>query len=159
MKKISLRDAEEDSCTTHVADVPLPEANRDSTTRSRTELEYGRDASSGVHKNGQLRPLCYEHHIRMQFSRFVTTPDGPKRVQGYLCPEPGCTVGYKRVEGYFMMIPTRAYTERDIIPCVSCPRDGQLMYLAQTNPYNRSFRLWKCPLCKMSRTNREVLPT
>jgi hypothetical protein len=156
MKKSPLPDAEH---STHaaVAEILLHDLTRYSITPSRNELESRRTVWSGAPRSGQLRPLCYEHHFRMQFSRFIATPDGPKRVHGYICPEPGCLVGYNRREGYFMMVPTRAYTERDIIPSVSCPRDGQLMYLAQTNPDNRSFRLWKCPLCKMIRTNREIL--
>jgi hypothetical protein len=153
MKKSSPRDAEDSCC----AALALQEVNRDPIIHSRKQAEYRREAWGGVHKNGQLRPLCYEHHISMGFKRFVAAPDGPRRMHGYVCPAPGCSVGYNRREGYFMMVPRRAHTERDIIPCVRCPHDGQLMYLAQTNPDNRSFRLWKCPLCGMSRTNREVL--
>jgi hypothetical protein len=93
----------------------------------------------------------------MEFNRLVATPGERKKVEGYLCPEPGCSVGYNRREGYFMMIPQKEYTERDMIPYVSCRRDGGLMYLAETKPDNRSFRLWRCPRCKMTRTNREVL--
>jgi len=42
-------------------------------------------------------------------------------------------------------------------PRVACPRDGQPMYLAETNPEKKAFRLWRCPQCHSSRTNEEDL--
>ena len=133
------------------------EASGDIMASSIKEAEHTRGGWSTVPKSGDLRPLCYEHHIRMEFNRFVATPGEEKRIGCYLCPEPGCSVRFNLREGYFMMIRHKEYTERDIIPCVSCPRDGGLMYLAQTKQANRSFRLWRCPRCRMTRTNREVL--
>jgi len=156
MKRYPLREAEYLSYV-DLADVALQNVNRETLARSRKEVDHNREAWSRVHKDRDLHPLCYEHHMRMQSSQIDATSDELKRVLGYFCPEPGCSVGYTCRDGYFVVIPGREYTEEEIIPCVSCPCDGGLMYLAQISLDTRSFRLWKCPLCKMSRTNREVL--
>jgi|SRR4029077_4954898 hypothetical protein len=139
----------------YLANVALQGVNGHRAVSSTHEEESGHGVWDSVHK-GDLRPLCYEHHIRMEFSQILPTFGGLKQLAGYFCPATGCSVGYNRRDGYFMMIPRREYTDRDIIPCVSCPGDGRLMYLAQIKPDKRSFRLWRCPHCKMSRTNREI---
>jgi len=36
-------------------------------------------------------------------------------------------------------------------------RDGQPIYLAETNPGKKAFRLWRCPQCDSTRTNEENL--
>jgi hypothetical protein len=43
--------------------------------------------------------------------------------------------------------------EQETTPHVNCSNDAQLMYLAEVSPQRRSFRLWKCPECNLSRIN------
>jgi hypothetical protein len=155
MKNYPLREADYSSCV-ELADVALRNVTRHPDTRSK-EMEQRRVAWSHAYKDGELRPLCYEHHTRMTFGGIAATSGELKRVLGYFCAEPGCSVGYDRRNGYFMMTQRREYPDQVIIPCVSCPRDGRLMYLAQIKADMRSFRLWRCPLCETSRTNREAL--
>lgn len=139
-----------------LADVALRHVKENRANVRTHTVQQRRRVWPGVHKNGNLRPLCYDHHIEMEFSHIPRNAGRLTHMPCYLCPEPGCSVAYGRREGYFMIIPRREYTERDIMPCVSCPRDGQLMFLAQIKPERRSFRLWRCPRCKTSRTNEEV---
>jgi hypothetical protein len=119
------------------------------------KVQQLRSAWPRVRENGDLRPLCYEHHIEMELSQIPPNAGKLTRTPCYLCPELGCSVAYNRREGYFTIIPQKEYTERDIMPSVSCPRDGRLMYLAEIKPEKRSFRRWTCPRCKTSRTNGE----
>jgi hypothetical protein len=74
----------------------------------------------------------------------------------YACREPGCFVCYDSSQGYSISKPGAKTTEPDIIPRVSCPSDGHLMYLAEVRPERKSFRLWKCPECNATRTNGEL---
>jgi hypothetical protein len=74
----------------------------------------------------------------------------------YACREPGCFVRYDSSQGYFIGKQGAETPEPDIIPHVSCPSDGHLMYLAEVRPERKSFRLWKCPECSAIRTNGEL---
>lgn len=99
-----------------------------------------------------LRVLCYQHHNEM-LPRLLSEP-----AEGvlYACREPGCLVRYDSSRGYFIDAGDAETTEQETVPQVSCPNDGQLMYLAEVIPQRRSFRLWKCPECNESRTNEET---
>ena len=74
----------------------------------------------------------------------------------YACPELACGVRYSPSNGYFIALEHRQL-ESYLTPGVRCPRDGQPMYLAETNSEKRAFRLWRCPQCDSSRTNEEGL--
>jgi hypothetical protein len=91
-----------------------------------------------------LHPLCYEHHLEMK-----PLDIHPKRnISGlvYACPKSDCTIHYDSPVGYYVASST---------PYTRCPRHGLPMYLAETQPRKRSFRLWRCPLlgCKARLTN------
>jgi hypothetical protein len=73
----------------------------------------------------------------------------------YACREPGCLVRYNTSGGYFIDTIDAKTIEQEMTPRLSCPNDGQPMYLAEVMPERRSFRLWKCPECCGSRTNEE----
>ncbi len=93
----------------------------------------------------QLHVLCHQHHIQMRMTG-VLTPTA------YACPEPDCGVRYSPSKGYFIAA-ERGQVELDMTPHVTCPHDGQPMYLTEVNPEKRHFRLWRCPQCDSSRTN------
>ena len=97
----------------------------------------------------QLHALCYEHHVKMGMTGLVKQTE-------YACPEPDCSVRYSPSNGYFLA-PEHGQVESYLTPRVTCPRDGQPMYLAEINEEKRSFRLWRCPQCDASRTNEEGL--
>ena len=73
----------------------------------------------------------------------------------YACHEPGCFVRYDSSHGYFLDTKDAETIEQETMPHVSCSNDGQLMYLAEVTPERRSFRLWKCPECNLSRINED----
>jgi hypothetical protein len=105
----------------------------------------------------QFRPLCYEHHTAMKMTQALTRgEDPPTEASTYACPQPDCTVHYNASNGYFV-VPNNGQAGSDIAPRLKCPRDGQPMYLADTNPEKRDFRLWRCPQCDSTRTNEEGL--
>jgi len=97
----------------------------------------------------QLHALCYEHHVKMGMTWVVKQTE-------YACPEPDCGVRYTPSNGYFVA-PGHGQVESYLTPRVTCPRDGQPMYLAEINQEKRAFRLWRCPQCESSRTNEEGL--
>ena len=73
----------------------------------------------------------------------------------YACREPSCLIRYDTSAGYIIATDDAKTIEEERMPRVSCPKDAQLMYLAEVTPEKRSFRLWKCPQCDGSRTNQE----
>jgi hypothetical protein len=79
----------------------------------------------------------------------------PREALLYACREPGCLIRYDSSHGYFVDTQDTITIEREMTPRVSCPNDGQLMYLARVLPERRSFRLWKCPECNNSLTNED----
>jgi hypothetical protein len=74
----------------------------------------------------------------------------------YACPRPDCGVQYAPSTAYFIA-PNSGHAESHMTRRVMCPRDGQPMYLTDTNPEKRAFRLWRCPQCDSTRTNEEDL--
>jgi hypothetical protein len=73
----------------------------------------------------------------------------------YACREPSCLIRYDTSAGYIIATDDAKTIEEERMPRVSCPKDAQLMYLAEVTPEKRNFRLWKCPQCDGSRTNQE----
>jgi hypothetical protein len=105
-----------------------------------------------------LSALCYEHHIEMRFGQAVLQTRGERtQMLAYTCPEPDCLVHYNSSHGYFMLSQNGNLSELDMVPRVRCPYDGMPMYLAETNPEKRGFRLWRCPQCDGRLTNEEGL--
>jgi len=74
----------------------------------------------------------------------------------YTCRQPGCLVRYDNSDGYFIDARDAKTIEQETTPRVTCPNDGHFMYLAEVMPQRRSFRLWKCPECNGTRTNKET---
>jgi|ERR1051325_956513 hypothetical protein len=106
----------------------------------------------GTSTRKDLHVLCYQHHKKM-FPSLVSEP-----AEGvlYACQEPGCLIRYAAARGYFLDTQDLRTIEMEIMPRVSCRSDGRPMYLAQVNPENSSFRLWKCPECDQSRNNEKT---
>jgi hypothetical protein len=105
----------------------------------------------------QFHALCHEHHAPMRMIEILTKTEGPPtRTLAYACPQPDCGVHYAPQNGYFVL-PKNGEAKLGMTPRVRCPRDGQPMYLAQTNPQKKAFRLWRCPQCHSNRTNEEDL--
>lgn len=104
-----------------------------------------------------LRPLCYEHHAEM---RLVPTVSGngtkPTREPKYACQESDCQVYFTSAEGYFVVPHETGQVEEEMLPRVRCPHDGALMYLGEVRPRERSFRLWRCPLCAAASTSEQT---
>jgi hypothetical protein len=103
----------------------------------------------------EFHPLCHEHHKEMMSARIDMMIEGkfmPTRT--YACPVHNCLVHYAISRGYFIAT-ERGHIELDGVPRLTCPHDGQPMYLAETNREVRSFRLWRCPQCDARRTNED----
>jgi len=105
----------------------------------------------------QFHALCHEHHIEMRLTEVLITAESPPtQTPAYACPGPDCAVRYTPSKGYFIAA-KQGQVERNMVPRVTCPRDGQRMYLSEINPERREFRLWRCPQCDSTRTNEEGL--
>jgi hypothetical protein len=133
-----------------LADVALQGVQENHSTGRKQELHQRRIVWNRVLKSQNL-PLCYEHHVEMRVRHIH-----PGAGKATVCPERNCPVSYNSRQGYSIIIGRRE-TEGNMIPRVSCPRDGRLMYLSQVKPEKRSFRLWRCPQCGESYTNWDLL--
>src|SRR5260370_18170170 len=71
MKNYPLREADYSSCV-ELADVALRNVTRHPDTRSK-EMAQRRVAWSHAYKDGELGPLCYEHHPSMTFAQVAPT--------------------------------------------------------------------------------------
>lgn len=103
-----------------------------------------------------LQPLCYEHHTEMRLVHRVSgngTGTEPVQELKYACQQSDCPVRFTSTEGYFVAPHETAQVEEEIVPRVQCPQDGAPMYLGEVRPQERSFRLWKCPLCTATSTS------
>jgi hypothetical protein len=110
-----------------------------------------------VQTRENLHVLCYEHHTQMRFSRtLLKIGKKSRQTPAYVCDVPGCVARYNRSRGYFITAQDGSQMEGETAPRVSCPHDGQLMYLAEVRPQQRNYRLWRCPECNLSRTNEEL---
>jgi hypothetical protein len=75
----------------------------------------------------------------------------------YCCLESGCLIRYMSSHGYMVFAENGNPIPSEVTPCVECPVDGCLMYLAEVRADKRSYRLWKCPECDMTKNNEEKL--
>lgn len=109
-----------------------------------------------VEMKGEFRALCYEHHVLMRLSQIPRKGQSePLRPLSYACPKSGCAVQYSGAAGYSTR--SRNRPARDVTPSVRCPHDGLPMYLAGVHhPEKKSFRLWKCPQCGLTRSNEQL---
>ncbi len=105
----------------------------------------------------EFYPLCYAHHHEMMpdQSNLQSTSE-LRQTTGYACREHGCLVRYDVPSGYFI-VQGGNETEKEAVPDVTCTHDGTAMYLAEVRPHNPSYRLWRCPQCKATKTNEEGL--
>lgn len=107
-----------------------------------------------------LQPLCYEHHTEMRPVPVVSgNGANPAQETKYACQESDCPVCFTSAEGYFVATHETAQIEKEILPWVRCPHDEVPMYLGEVRPQERSFRLWKCPLCGATSTSNHALAT
>ena len=105
----------------------------------------------------QLHVLCHEHHVEMSVTESFPTMVGlTAQTSAYGCPVADCPVYYTVSNGYFISA-NQEHAELDMMPRITCPRDGQPMYLAEINREKKAFRLWRCPQCNSSWTNEENL--
>jgi hypothetical protein len=106
-----------------------------------------------------LRPLCCQHHVLMKPVQLERS-NNPFTTYSlaYACPRSGCFICYASSTGYFT-IEESDQNKRAEVPQVSCPQDGQPMYLAEVHPQKTSLRLWKCgnTKCQGSRTIEEFV--
>jgi hypothetical protein len=100
----------------------------------------------------RIRPLCYEHHSEMTLPDHALNGDSLP----HACRELDCVVHYTRSRGYFLNTPDRDLIENYPPPRERCSIDGSPMYLLEVQPERRSFRLWRCPTCNMSRGGGEL---
>jgi hypothetical protein len=106
----------------------------------------------------ELRALCHEHHAEMRLNQsLLNSEDDAKHTLAYACTQPDCLVHYNIYRGYFILSQNGNMNAQDMVPSVRCLRDGTPMYLAETDPEKREFRLWRCPQCDGRRTNEEGL--
>jgi hypothetical protein len=106
-----------------------------------------------------LRPLCYVHHVDMKPVQLTeVTHSFMTYSLAYVCPCSDCEIRYAIKTGYFA-------GESDDLDKrvggirVSCPLDGQPMYLAAIHPENATLRLWRCakPHCPGHSTIEEFI--
>ena len=90
----------------------------------------------------------------MSFGQVVLQTSGEwTQILAYTCPEPDCLVHYHASRGYFIADQNENGNKLEMTPDVRCPHGGASMYLAEVLPERKSFRLWKCPECKMNHSN------
>lgn len=104
-----------------------------------------------------LRPLCYEHHTEMSLVQMVSGNDALPQQLEYTCQASDCLVRYEGGRGYFIPPRNGSVLDKEIQPHVRCPHDGALVYLGEVRPEERSFRLWRCPLCNDAFASGPVL--
>src|ERR1700740_1764486 len=97
--------------------------------------------------------LCYQHHTEMLPRPLSDSAEAFV----YACQEAGCQIRYVSSHGYIINTKDAQAVEEEKTPEVSCPNDGQPMYLAEVMPQRRSYRLWKCPECNATRRNEETV--
>jgi hypothetical protein len=108
----------------------------------------------------EVQVFCHEHHVKMEPTE-VRVSEGREtpQIAAYSCTEPDCRVHYNASRGYF--VPNYSGTAKDLdmlmLPKVRCSKDGTPMYLAETDPAKRGFRLWICPQCDARHTNEDDL--
>ncbi len=86
----------------------------------------------------------------------LQTAEKSEQVPTYVCAEPNCLVRYDSSSGYLVIAADGSHLRGELTPKVACPKDSALMYLAEVNPEQKSYRLWRCPKCGTSLTNQEL---
>lgn len=105
-----------------------------------------------------LQPLCFEHHGEMGLVSAVSgNGTRPAQEPEYACQESDCSVRYTSAAGYFIAPRQAGPADEEILPRVRCAHDGAPMYLGEVSPQERSFRLWKCPVCTVTSTTGQAL--
>jgi hypothetical protein len=107
----------------------------------------------GTNTREVLYVLCYQHHSEMLPRPLSESAEALV----YACQQAGCLIRYDGSHGYIIDTRDAQTVEEEKTPEVSCPNDGQHMYLAEVMPQRRSYRLWKCPECNATRTNEETV--
>jgi|HubBroStandDraft_4_1064222.scaffolds.fasta_scaffold112847_1 hypothetical protein len=104
------------------------------------------DCMAAEKTKGDLRPLCYEHHVEMKSVRLEkSTNPFTTYSLAYVCPISGCVICFARGTGYFAAEGGGGdQTKPAEVLRVSCPQDEQPMYLAEVHPQKTSLRLWRC---------------
>src|SRR5438132_14225493 len=75
----------------------------------------------------QLHVLCHEHHVEMSVTESFPTMEGlTAQTSAYGCPVADCPVYYTVSNGYFISA-NQEHAELDMMPRITCPRDGQPM--------------------------------
>lgn len=106
------------------------------------------------------QPLCYEHHTEMRPVPVVSGNGAhPAPEPQYACQQSDCPVRFTTKDGYLLAPPEIGQVEEEILPRIKCPHDQTPMYLAEVRPQEKSFRLWRCPLCSATSTNNHALAT
>lgn len=104
--------------------------------------------------SNDLHPLCHEHHLEMKLNLNLLTSEGDgTQAVTHVCAVPDCLLHYNTSRGYFILNQNGNRGGVDMVPKLRCFLDGAPMYLAETNPEKRDFRLWICPQCGARRTN------
>jgi hypothetical protein len=107
----------------------------------------------GSNMRKDLHVLCYEHHAEMLLE--YRNDPAETSLYAYACRESACFIRYSSLQGYFIESQDADKSDLEIKPAVHCPKDWCPMYLAEVQPGNKSFRLWKCPECNTTHTNGE----
>ena len=114
----------------------------------------------GTQQKREVQAFCHEHHVKMKLAEVRLREGGETpHIVAYSCTEPDCRVHYNISRGYF--VPNYSGTAKDLdmlmLPRIRCLKDGAPMYLAETDPAKRGFRLWICPQCDARHTNEDDL--
>jgi hypothetical protein len=152
-----------DRAEPNVTNLILPRRNPKGGTRVEFRAlarQFIQGESMAVKKTKRdLRPLCYKHHVEMKPIQLEkSTNPFTTYSLAFACPLSGCFICYACRTGYFG-VEDGDQGKRAEAPQVSCPQDGQPMYLAEVHPQNRSLRLWRCGKanCQGHRTIEEFI--
>ena len=106
----------------------------------------------------QFHPLCHEHHVGMKVNEKIVKSNGKgAESRSYICTESDCLVHYSKNRGYFVLNGNGKPNGLEMVPKVTCRRDGMPMFLAEVNRKKKSYRLWRCPQCNETRTSDDGL--
>jgi hypothetical protein len=106
-----------------------------------------------------LCPLCYVHHVEMKPVQLKEVTHSFITLSlAYRCTVSGCAISYTGNAGYFAGGVQEQRKQTGALR-VSCPLDGQPMYLAAIHPEDAALRLWRCakPNCPGHSTIEEFI--
>src|SRR5947208_15329041 len=87
---------------------------------------------------------------------FPTMEGLTAQTSAYGCPVADCSVYYTVSNGYFISA-NQEHADLDLMPRITCPRDGQPMYPAVSNREKKDVRLLRCPESNPNRTNEDIV--